>query len=133
MSSEENLQSQLQDSRIAREDRARVVERRIRGLQHVPLKGYEAGSWNRCNVVEESADILSMVQHISRGSTEFNFEPLRDGEAFQGGQIDVIDGLQLQCVAAHRGQSAVARLDILGIGIVCLIPHNSRRIIESIR
>ena len=61
MSLEENLQSQLQDSRIAREDRARVVERRIRGLQHVSLKGCEAGIWNGRNVVEESAYILRVV------------------------------------------------------------------------
>jgi len=40
--------------------------------------------------------ILAVNVHTDiRASTEFNLEPFGDGEALQGSQIDVIDGLQL--------------------------------------
>src|SRR5712664_3980194 len=124
MNLEEDLQRQLHRSRITRELRCRMVEVGTLRPQNVDLR---AGKTNGRDVVQKSRNVLRVVEEIERLCLEFDLEPFRDGESLQGGDIDVVDGIQLQRVAARGGKSTKPSLNVLRVRIFRSVRDDVRR------
>jgi hypothetical protein len=111
---EENFQGQSQLARIARKYCARLVERGVRGFQDRTFRTSES-EW--LDIIQLAPDVLRVVEEIRCGSAEFDLDSLRYTKTLQSGHIDVIDGLQLQCVTTDGRQCTIARLNILSVWI----------------
>src|SRR5271165_2384243 len=64
-----------------------------------------------------------MVEDVEDLRLELDLKALRDCEAFQSGDVNVVDGRQLQGVSAHVGQSPITGLDVFGVSVNGLVAH----------
>lgn len=118
---EVNLERQLNCARVAGELSFRTVEIAAARQQHAALC---TGESNWSDVVQESANVLWVVENVEELCQEFNAEALGDGETLHCGDVDVVNGVEVEGVTAEVGTSAVSGLNVLGVRIVRGVTYN---------
>ena len=75
---------------------------------------------------------LRVVEHVGRRRAELDSETLGDREALQSGNVNVVNRIELESSAAYVRQSAVARLNVLGVRVVGQVANHTCRVVVRI-
>src|SRR5260370_25651058 len=94
---EDELRSQLQRARVARERLFGIAELRTAGLQEIPAPGVPDG----LNIVQRSRHELRVIQHVECLCREFDFLPFGEREALQSSEVEVVDVTRWQSIPAE--------------------------------
>src|SRR5579872_2621435 len=111
---EGEVSEHLQDAGVAAVELIEASEQWIAGNQVVA----GAGEPTRGDVVDEAAGVLRVVEDVISLGAEIDGKPLGEVETLLDRDVDVIDRVQREGVAAAVGHRARTRDNIAGVGVV---------------